>query len=225
MKKYFIIIIYLLIIISCNKNKKVENKTTEEFSVPNTYELINSTQGDLDYDGIDELIYVYNSDSSTQNGIIRYLYICKNKNNKITVWKTFSNPILKYNPYSQEKDFFEDILIDNNNIYITHAGGKDTVFYFNHCYSFVNNDFYLTKAIVDYGIPCEKWETYIYDIFNKTITFQTSPDSCDDEINAKQLKIEKKEYKINDNNSYKMKDFIPGNKKVLIQQQNLKINF
>lgn len=228
MKKYFICLFLILLIISC-KNKKDKNTENQsnltEFSAPNTYTLISSTKGDLDKDNLDEIIYLYDTDNIKTKGIERKIYICKNENDKILIWKEISGPVLSSDYLQQNIDPFEEILIDENKIYIIHSVDAENKFYFNHCFELKDDDFYLTKATVDYAIPCEKWDTYIIDFKAKIISHQTSPDLCDEDLIGKKFQISKQEYKLEDLQSYKMQDFIPGSNKLIIPNTKIEVYF
>ncbi len=227
----YLLLILLIFSFSC-KNKSSENLSEEttdsakEFSVPDTYKLISSTKGDLDKDNIDEIIYLYltNEDKDT-NGFDRKIYICKKENNKTIIWKEITGPVLSADYLHQNIDPFEEILIDENKIYIIHSVEAENKFYFNHCFEFKDNDFYLTKATVDYAIPCEKWDTYIIDFNTKIVSHQSSPDWCDDEPIGKKFQMSKQEYKVEDLQSYKMQGFIPGNNKLIIPNTKIEVYF
>jgi len=58
------------------------------FTAPANYTRIMELKGDLDKDGVDEIVYVYNTNKPDgQLGFFRVLYICKASAGKLQLWK------------------------------------------------------------------------------------------------------------------------------------------
>lgn len=213
MKKLLILFLPVVLLTACNsnKNKKTEKKSEfKELVIPKEYKLVKKTDGDLDKDKIDERIFVYDTDSVGELGIERIVYICKKENDKWIEWKKFYGPVLPSESGGTQGEPFDDILIDNGKIYITHTGGASERWYYNHCYELIDKEFRLTKAVIDFGRHCVKWETYIYDLKTGKLSYDLAPDECSDEIIEKYVIAVHHDYTVNKTDLPKMSEFRPG---------------
>lgn len=97
MKKLYILIFPIVLLTACNGNKNKETEQKSEFKelvIPSGYKLIKKVDGDLDKDKKDERIFVYDTDSVSDLGTERIIYICKKENEKWMEWKSFYGPVL-----------------------------------------------------------------------------------------------------------------------------------
>jgi hypothetical protein len=92
--------------------------------VPHGFEIIEEKIGDLDRDGISEKIIVYNTDDTTEDGIVRELQILKKSNKKWTIWKKSRNAVLKSQGGGTMGNPFEGIEIEKGMLIISFSGGS-----------------------------------------------------------------------------------------------------
>lgn len=213
MKKVIIYIIPLLLLAACNGNDKKETEKKSDLTelvIPDEYQLLKKADGDLDNDGIDERVFVYDTDSSAGYGTERIVFICKKEENKWMQWKKVQGPVLPSLAGGVQGEPFEDILIDKGKLYISHTGGASMHWYYNHCYELSGKDFKLSKVVVDYGRPCVKWETYIYDLKSGKLSYELAPDECSDELIEEYVIAAHHDYEIKKSDLPKMNGFIPG---------------
>lgn len=228
-KIYIIILFFSLSILACKNKSQQDNSSNKEhfieMQIPHSFKKIDEIFCDLDSDSNEEKILVYNTDKVTKNGIERILYICKKNKDDWKLWKTISGPILpsKYN--ESLVDPYDGIVVQKNKIFISHNGETEFKWYFNHCYSFIDGEFKLVKAVIDIGKECEQWETFIYDLVNSKINYEKTVENCDDLVPVSKTII-KKSYSIPKQELPLMQNFIPGTHQIQIQNSNnLLVNF
>lgn len=217
----------IALFVSCS-SKEEKTETTKKsdltkLEIPKGYKLLVKSDGDLDGDKEDERIYVYNTDKKTDNGYERIIYICKKENKEWMLWKEIKGPALPSGKGGKKNDPFNDLLIDNGMIYIIHNLESTDQWYYNHCYKLVDKEFKLVEAVVDYGRPCAKWETYIYNLETGDLKYELAPDVCDDVLIDKYVIAAKKDYKIENPVMPMMQGFIPGANKLEIPDKDKRI--
>lgn len=213
MKKILVLLAISALIFSCSNDKKeskIEKKSElSELKIPAGYALISKAEGDLDADGKDEKVFVYDTDSIGAYGNVREIYICKKENNKWMLWKTVIGPAL-----SSQAGMMGDLIIDKGKLYITHYVNALERIYYNHCYEYIDKDFRLVEVVVDCGRPCAKWETYRYDLKTGKITYDLAPDECDDAVIEEYVIAAHEEYNIKTSELPLMNGFAPGNQSI-----------
>jgi len=138
----------------------LQSQELKDFTIPKGYEKILETKGDLDKDGKDETVIVFNTDKKSESeyaGLVRKLYILKNVNGKLKIWKENSNLIFdsKEGFYPESNEL--DLTIKNNCLVIFQSyfsNSRHTVTSKN-TYRFQNGDFYLIGALVKFDDTCE----------------------------------------------------------------------
>lgn len=163
---------------------------SQEFKEPKEYSKVLEVKGDLNEDGVKEIVTVYNTNKEELRiGFKRVLYIFEIKNNKRVLLK--KNTTVLWNSKdcgfcnignSDENDPIETILIKNNTLIIKQKTANNSrrsqtsklIFRFQH------NDWYLIGTTFNYYDTC--LFDYLYDINFSTnkihITKDTS--SCDE---------------------------------------------
>lgn len=96
----------------------------QETYIPKGYQIIEEKNGDLDKDGIDEKVVVFETPELTEFGYIREIQILKNSNNKWVVWKKSRNALLKSKDGGMNDDPYGDIKIENGILLISQNGGS-----------------------------------------------------------------------------------------------------
>ena len=151
----------------------------KDFAVPKGYEKILETKGDLDKDGKDEVVMVFNTDkiiNKISEGLERKLYILKNINGKLKIWQENSNLLFdsKEGFYPESNEL--ELSIKNNCLIIFQSyfsNSRHTVTSKN-TFRFQNDDFYLIGALVKFDDTCEF-------NFSSEINFSTGKVIVDDQ--------------------------------------------
>lgn len=176
MKKLFSFFIILLFSISPSQELK-------NFEIPKGYEKILETKGDLDKDGKDETVIVFNTNIKTESeGFERKFYILKNINGKLKIWKENSSVIIdsKYGFYPEDNKL--DIQIKNNcliisQLFFTNSRHSDTSKY---TFRFQNGDFYLIGSKYQLDDTCDYNFTYEVNFSTGKTIVDEQFSSCDD---------------------------------------------
>jgi hypothetical protein len=216
MRKIIFIVAILCVVLSCSNNKKSEevkkeNSELSKLEIPEGYNELIKSEGDLDGDGIDEKVIVFDTDIEGDYGIEREIYICKKENDEWMLWKTIKGPVLSSDAGGVSGDPFNDLVIDKDRIYISHMGGSMEKWYYNHSYKYIDSEFRLVTAVVDYGISCIKWETYHYDLESGNLAYDLSPDECEDYMIEEYCVAIHEDYEIKKSDLPLMDGFEPGN--------------
>ncbi|MEM6804096.1 MAG: hypothetical protein AAF696_22015 [Bacteroidota bacterium] len=172
---------------------KVEIPTTEPtpiemepIEIPEGYSLIGETEGDLDKDGKDEKIQVYDTGAEAELGTERALYIYKANKNTWEIWHKSQGAVLSSRHGGVLGDPFEDIRIERGAIVIDHFGGSRVKWNYTHRYRFQKNDWYLIGASIRYGAPCDFWDHFDYNLSTGKIDIKKEVENCDDESQKKE---------------------------------------
>jgi len=193
----------------------------KDFIIPKGYEKILETKGDLDKDGKDEIIMVFNTGKIINNisqGLERKLYILKNINGKLKVWKEHSNLLFDsregFYPESNELE----LSIKNNCLIIFQSyfsNSRHTVTSKN-TYRFQNGDFFLIGAMVNFDDTCEfNFSNEINFSTGKVIVEETYSD-CDSGYEREIPKNYYKEFTYKIPKLIKMKDYKMGENEIKI---------
>lgn len=177
MKKTFSLFLVLMI-------SFFQSQILKDFVIPKGYEKIIETKGDLDKDGKDETVIIFNTDKKNQSGgYERKFYILKSISGNLKVWKENSSLIIDsvYGFYPADNQI--DITIKNqcliiSQMYFTNSRHTDTSKY---TFRFLNGDFYLIGIVSQFDDTCD------FNLKNE-INFSTGKvivdeqySSCDDE--------------------------------------------
>lgn len=138
----------------------LQSQELKDFIIPKGYEKILETKGDLDKDGKNETVMVFNTDKtpdSESSGLVRKFYILKNINGKLKIWKENSNLIFDSKEGFYPESNALELTIKNNCLVIFQSyfsNSRHTVTSKN-TYRFQNGDFYLIGALVKFDDTCE----------------------------------------------------------------------
>lgn len=156
--------------------------------MPNGYEKIAEAKGDLDKDGKEETVVIFNTDKKTnlndRDDILRSLFILKNEDGKQRIWKENSTLLFSSGMgFYPENNAPPEISIKNNALSITqifNTNSRHTQTY-THTFRFQNGDFYLIGSSSRFEDTCDF--NYLDEInfsTGKVITDEEHS-SCDEE--------------------------------------------
>ncbi|KQM65254.1 hypothetical protein ASE74_10340 [Pedobacter sp. Leaf216] len=170
-----------LIIISLKSN----SQTLPDFFPPKNYKMVTQTKGDLDKDGIEELVIVFDTDKADgENGFKRMLYICKQINGKNKLWKSNSS-ILKS---SKDCGFCIDagvnlsVKIKNNTLITEQSFNHNSRHYstWKNVYRYQNADWFLIGSTYDDYDTCDFDYKYDINFSTKQVSVAYTYGDCDD---------------------------------------------
>nr|WP_314495228.1 hypothetical protein [uncultured Chryseobacterium sp.] len=151
MKKSFSLLIILVF-------TTFHSQELKNLVIPGEYKKIMEVKGDLDKDGQDETVIVFNSNNPTKTeGFERIFYILKNIEGNLKIWKENSSVIIdsQYGFYPNDNQL--DVKIKNNcliisQLFFTNSRHSDASKY---TFRFQNGDFYLIGAHYQMNDTCE----------------------------------------------------------------------
>ena len=198
----------------------LQSQALKNFVIPKGYEKILETKGDLDKDGKDETVMVFNTNkkvkSDFQNGFKREFFILKNINGKLKVWQKNSSVLLAsetgfYPEYNPKPEF----IIKNGTLKIIqnfNTNSRHTQIYEN-IFRFQNNEFYLIGSKNEFNDTCEfNTSDDINFSTKKVIIVREYMYDCFEEKPEKQNEYIDKEFTFPLKSIPKMNTFTPGEK-------------
>ncbi|WP_379966493.1 hypothetical protein [Epilithonimonas sp. UC225_85] len=206
----------------------LQSQELKDFTIPKGYEKILETKGDLDKDGKDEAVIVFNTDKKTKSEELeRKFYILKKVNGRLKIWKENSNLIFdsKEGFYPEENQL--ELSIKNNCLVIFQSyfsNSRHTVTSKN-TYRFQNGDFYLIGALVQFDDTCEfNFSDEINFSTGKVIVSEEYSD-CDDGSNRKIPENYYKEFTYKLPKLIKMNEYKMGKNEIKIPNSTKSFNF
>jgi len=196
-------------------------QTLKNFSVPKGYIQIAEATGDLDKDGTDEMILVFDtnikaSDDRNLEGTTDYkrvFYILKNENDGLKVWKKNSSILFSSGTGFYPSDNTLEINIKNNSLQIRQSfftNSRHTQQY-KHTFRFQNGDFYLIGSLDHFEDTCDFSFTNEINFSTGKVIIDREYSSCDDD--AKIPQDFHKEFTHKLQNPIRMDDFKIGEHK------------
>ena len=147
--------------------------------VPNGFKIIEDKMGDLDRDGISERIIVYNTNDTTEDGIVRELQILKKSNNTWTIWKKSKSAVLKSQEGGMMGDPFEGIEIEKGLLIVSFSGGSSWKWSYHDKYRFQKGELELIGYSEIYGKPCEYWINIDFNLSTGKIVYKKEFEDCE----------------------------------------------
>lgn len=179
-----ILIVFLISFMSC-----ISQENKEMIKTPESFEILNQAEGDLDKDAIPEKVIVYDTKNLTDFGTERQIYIYKMNIDKWVLWKKSVGAILPSQHGGMMGDPFEGISIKKNCLVINHFGGSRQKWSYTHRFRYQNGNFQLIGATVNFGSPCDYFFNFDYNLSTGKINYKKVTEDCE----KNSSKTEKKE--------------------------------
>lgn len=164
----------------------VTSQTLPDFNPPKNYKLVLEARGDLDKDGKEEMVYAFDTDKTDgKDGLKRILYICKQVDGKIKLWK--SNGTILWS--SKDCGFCVDagvnlsIKIKNNTLITEQTFNHNTRHYstWKNIYRYQNNDWFVIGSTMKDYDTCDFDYQYDINFSTKQVNVAYTYGSCDDD--------------------------------------------
>jgi len=163
---------------------KSYSQALPNFKVPTGYNLVDQAEGDLDKDGIKEIVYAYNTTRNNgEKGFDRELYICKRVGGKLKLWKKNTTVLWKSKDcgfYAEEGVPFE-MSISKNTLIISQTfnhNSRHTSIY-NSIFRYQNKDWYLIGSTYSNADNCDYDFTYDVNFSINKVEISETYGSCD----------------------------------------------
>ncbi|MDQ0068075.1 hypothetical protein [Chryseobacterium lathyri] len=163
----------------------------KDFEAPNRYQKIAEAKGDLDKDGKDETVIIFNTDKKInlddRDDFLRTFFILKNIDGKLKIWKE-NNTVL----FSSGMGFYSEdnappeITIKNSSLSITqifNTNSRHTQTY-KHTFRFQNGDFYLIGSHDRFEDTCDFNNLNEINFSTGKVIIDEEYSSCDEEQNG-----------------------------------------
>lgn len=217
MKKIFSFISILLATISYAQNLK-------NFSVPKGYKKVSEIKGDLDKDGKDETVLVFDTDKTASDyerapgkkDYKRVLYILKNEQGQPKIWKENFTLLFSSGLGFYPDDNVLNIQIKNNCLVVEQnfsSNSRHTQTN-KHTFRFQNGDFYLIGSYDNFADNCEFDFTNEINFSTGKVIVDREYSSCDDGAKIPENFYKEFNYKLK--TLIKMDDFKMGEHKFKI---------
>ena len=152
----------------------------QETPVPKHYSIVDSLSGDLDNDGVNELVVAYNTKEDNENeGVPRELIIYKKTNENWEAWKSSTQALYGSRDGGMMGDPFEDIKIENRILQIRQSGGSSWKWGHTDKYRYQNGEFYLVGYTSVAGKPCEYWQDIDFNLSTGKMIVKKEYEDCD----------------------------------------------
>ena len=137
----------------------------QKIPVPKNYAIVDTASGDLDKDGLKELVVAYNTaKDSEEEGVPRELIIYKAQNSTWTVWKSSRQALLGSRAGGMMGDPLEQIEAKNGILLISQSGGSSWKWGHTDKYRYQQGEFYLIGYTSSSGKPCEYWQVVDFNV-------------------------------------------------------------
>ncbi len=175
---------YLLILLS-SISFKSSVQQLPDFIAPINYSKVMEAKGDLDKDGTNEIIYVYNTDQLDGDvGFFRVLYICKLQGGKVKLWKKNTSVLRS----SKDCGFCVDAGIDlsvaikNNTLMISQTFNHNTRHFstVKNIFRYQNGDWFLIGSTYNDYDTCDYDYKYDVNFSTKQVRITYAYGDCDE---------------------------------------------
>ena len=198
MKKYSLFSLLLLSLFSC-KNAPTQEETTsskdpivettktiqavtlDTIQTPDNYRKLDSEKGDLDKDGVDEMVIVYDTPRETDFGTEREIHIFKQEANSWKLWHKAVGAIMPSEHGGMMGDPFEGIDIENNTIITRHFGGSRSKWKYVHRFRFQGGKWELIGATIETFDSCALDTSFDYNLSTGKAFYLVKSENCETE--------------------------------------------
>jgi len=163
-------------------------QTLKNFSVPKGFQKIAEAKGDLDKDGKDETVIIFNTDKKNKlndrDNFLRSFFILKDVDGQLKIWKENNSVLFSSGMgFYPEDNVPPEISIKNNSVSITqvfNTNSRHTQTY-RHTFRYQNGDFYLIGSHDRFEDTCDF--NYLNEINFSTgkVIIDEEHSSCDEE--------------------------------------------
>ena len=194
----------------------IQTMSGQNLLIPKNYSIVDTVKGDLNKDGIDELVIAYNTQKEKEDtfeSVPRELIIYKKESNNWVVWKKSKSALYGSQDGGMMGDPFEEIKIKNGILLVSQNGGSSWKWGHTDKYCYQDGEFHLIGYSSTYGRLCDYWTDVDFNLLTGKMIVKKEYESCEngdeqkiykrknETVNKKVLKItmekrNKKEIKI-----------------------------
>lgn len=176
--------VFLMLFSTIVSGKHAPSKIAD-IAIPAGFKKLMEVKGDLDKDGIAELVVVFDTPKKVELGTERQLWIYKQNGSAWKLWHKSIGPVLSSEHGGMMGDPFLSVAIEHGCIVVNHFGGDADKWQYTHRYRYQNNNWYLIGAHIIWGRQCLQLCVYDYNLSTGKIKASINTQKCDD--NGKEL--------------------------------------
>lgn len=165
----------------------------QKLDIPEGYTIVDTVSGDLDKDGIKELVAAYNTATLNPDtdGFKRELIIYKKDKSVWKVWKKSQRVLFGSQDGGMMGDPFGEMEIKNGCLFISQNGGSSWKWGHTDQYRYQDGEFVLIGYKSDYGKICEVWTSVDFNLSTGKMIVEKEYQSCSDD--DEEQKVTKRE--------------------------------
>ncbi|NCT93342.1 MAG: hypothetical protein GXC72_02860 [Chitinophagaceae bacterium] len=155
---------------------------SQEIPVPVNYSIIGKASGDLDKDGVEELVVAYNTSNHEEkinDGVPRELIIYKKTNGQWIVWQKSMQALYGSRDGGMMGDPFSGISVQKGVLHISQDGGSSWKWSRTDKYRYDGKAFKLIGFVSNYGKPCEYWEEIDFNLITGKVVVKKESEDCE----------------------------------------------
>lgn len=175
---------YLLLLILLPLTTLAQTKDPNQpLNIPQSYKKVAEATGDLDKDGKDEQVMIYDTEPDKDDNFKRILYICRITDGGLSLWHQKVLVILPAHSMPQYMDV-KNLTINRNTIVLKqeeYPGGRNLTQY-THIFRFQQNDWYLIGSRTSLNTNCYGAQIFEINFSTGDVIVSFVPDGgCDGE--------------------------------------------
>jgi len=154
----------------------------QRLSIPENYTIVDSIRGDLNKDGIDELVVAYTTaveNEETLESVPRELIIYQKEGNAWVIWKKSTKALYGSRDGGMMGDPFGEIEIKKGLLLISQNGGSSWKWGHTDTYRYQEGAFYLIGYSSNYGKPCEYWTDVDFNLSTGKMMVKKEYENCE----------------------------------------------
>ncbi|GAB5551670.1 MAG: hypothetical protein Sapg2KO_12610 [Saprospiraceae bacterium] len=220
------------LLFSCQPKKDTVTSETEQpiapakivfndtIPTPEGFTVLLEAEGDLDKDRQAEKVVIYDTPIETEMGTERAIHIFRKGPENWMLWHKTTGGILSSGHGGMFGDPLNDVRIERGCIVLEHFGGSRQKWAYLHRYRFQNEDWELIGTTVGFGVPCESWETFDYNLSTGNLDYKLEQEKCGDEGGTSKV-LKKESFTLTQDDLPSMDSMYPGNNGVEIPNTDL----
>lgn len=171
---------------------------SQQIHVPKNFALIEKISGDLDKDGINELVMAFDiqkvekevpnevkepteENEAVFEGVPRELRIYKKKDKQWVLWQKSNQALFGSRDGGMMGDPFEEMKIENGVLLISQSGGSSWKWSQTDKYRYQDGEFLLIGYTSTAGKICEYWKNVDFNLLSGKMIVEMEYENCEEE--------------------------------------------
>lgn len=180
---------------------------------------LEETIGDLDLDGMDERIVVYNTARDTINGKAREVHIFKKQSNDWVLWRQIEGAVMPSEAGGALGDPFVGVEIKEGQLIFYHTGGDKDKWNYTHHFRLHQGSLELVAAKISFGTRCDSFTNIDFDLLTGLLSYKQESDNCNSQ-KVNEVLVDKRVLAYLDELPL-MQGFLPGDNRMEVPGTNL----